>query len=71
MKKLKKLIFGKDVHTTIAGYILAVVIAIQPLVTMEDISDKVLWRVGTLALLVAVLGRMSSHPSSTTTNKTE
>lgn len=69
MKKLKKLIFGKDVHTTVAGYILAVVIAIQPLVTMEEISDKVLFRVGSLALLVAILGRVAQHPSST--NKIE
>lgn len=69
MKKLKKLILGKDAHTTIAGYILAVVIAIQPLVTMEEISDKVLFRVGSLALLVAILGRVAQHPSSS--NKIE
>jgi hypothetical protein len=66
-KKLRKkfdtftsLIVGKNPRTTICGYLLAGVIALQPYLIDHEISGQDKLVVATIAILVAILGRLST-----------
>lgn len=59
-RSFKRVVFGGSPRTTICGYLLAGLLALQPVITDHELSsnDKIV--TFGIAFLIAVLGRMSA-----------
>ena len=65
-KTIKKIILGNNPTASVAGYLLAGIVAIQPFLADEFVSSKRLIAIGIMAIFVAILGRLSSNTRTMT-----
>ncbi len=64
-KTIKKIILGNNPTASVAGYLLAGNVAVQPFLADEFVSTKRLIAIGITSVFVAILGRIASNSKAT------